>query len=182
MDCVLLGPSDRSVLWRHGKISKAEYHSFVQEYANFIAKNFDNLIIAPDDGVYTDVALKFQEITNRKAIAYYPDKDKFYGIEHIKKNLKKFDSRPINGDWYKLNADLAKQGDVVICLGFTPGVMIEISYIKYHQKWANKKISVFVDERAIGSRLPESVTEEIKDFHYVKNSGDIKLTAYRPCV
>lgn len=57
MNAVILGVSDRSLLWRHGKIQKDEYETLVHDYARFLAKRFDNVIVTPDDGVYTDIAL-----------------------------------------------------------------------------------------------------------------------------
>jgi len=109
MDAVLIGVSDRSSLWRHGKLNEKDYEKFVKDYASFLSKHFENVIVTPDDGVYTDIALEFGKLKNKKPIAYYPDKDNYYGIEHIKKNFEKYELKPIDGDWYKLNADLTKQ-------------------------------------------------------------------------
>ncbi|MBD3319396.1 hypothetical protein GF342_05825 [Candidatus Woesearchaeota archaeon] len=91
MDCVLIGVSDRSALWRHGNIPETAYTSFVKQYATFLAEKFDNIIVTPDDGVYTDIAEAFGQIKGTKPIAYYPDKDTYYGIDHIKGNFDKYD-------------------------------------------------------------------------------------------
>ena len=177
MDAVILGVSDRSSLWRHGKLNEKDYKKFVKDYASFLSKHFENLIVTPDDGVYTDIALEFGRIKNKKPIAYYPDKDSYYGIEHIKKNFEKYELKPIDGDWYKLNADLTKQSLIVISVGFSPGVLIEGSYIKYHQKYGKFKnpklqnIHWFIDSRAIESKLPKSFEEQIKNIFYF-NSFD----------
>lgn len=166
-NAVIIGVSDRSCLWRFGKIKEESYQNFVNDYALFLSERFDNLIVTPDDGVYTDIALKFGEIKGKKPIAYYPDQDKFYGIEHIKQNFSKYELRKIDGDWYKLNAELTKQADIVICLGFSPGVLIEGCFIKYHQKYAGRKeIKWLIDERCIDVRLPGAVEEQIKNLHY----------------
>lgn len=180
MDCVLIGVSDRSVLWRFGKVKESSYSSFVNEYASFLAENFSNVIVTPDDGVYSDIALKFGELKGKKPIAYYPDKDTYYGIKHIEQNFPKYELRPINGDWYKLNADLTKQALVVISLGFSPGVLIEGSFIKYHQKYGDfkdpklKNIHWFIDERCIESRLPKIFEEQISNIFYFKSLAGLK--------
>jgi len=44
--------------------------------------------VTPDDGVYTDIAIEFGKIKNKKPIAFYPNKDIFYGYEHLKPNFK----------------------------------------------------------------------------------------------
>lgn len=179
MDCVLLGVSDRSALWRFGKIKESEYPDLIKEYASFLAENFDNVIVTPDDGVYTDIALKFGKIKGKKPIAYYPDKDTFYGINHIKSNFSKYDLRPVGGDWYKLNADLTKQALVVISLGFSPGVLIEGSFIKYHQKYGAfkdtklKNIHWFIDLRCIEHKLPMVFEEQINNIFYFNNLPEL---------
>lgn len=186
MNCVLIGVSDRSSLWRFGKIKESEYSSFVAEYAHFLASNFDNVIVTPDDGVYSDIALAFGKLKKKKPIAYYPDKDTYYGIKHIEQNFQKYDLRPIDGDWYKLNADLTKQALVVISLGFSPGVLIEGSFIKYHQKYGGfkypklKNIHWFIDERCVEQRLPKAFEEQINNLFYFFSLEDLgKLLAQR---
>lgn len=177
MDCVLIGVSDRSLLWRQGKIKESKYLQFVEKYAKFLKKHFDNVIVTPDDGVYTDIALKFGELKGKKAIAYYPDKDNYYGIEHIKQNFEKYDLRPIDGDWYKLNAELTKQALCIICLGFSPGVLIEGAFLKYHQKYGKEpklnNIHWLIDKRCIKQKLPESFHEQIKNIYYYKNLKEL---------
>lgn len=178
MDAVIIGASDRSSLWRHGKVK--DYERFVQDYAQFLSKRFDNLIVTPDDGVYTDIALEFGKIKGKKPIGYYPDKDTFYGIDHIKKNFPNYELRPIDGDWYKLNADLTKQSHIVICLGFTPGAMIEGAFIKYHQKYGSykdptlKNIHWLIDERCIEDRLPKSFEEQISNIFYYNDLKELE--------
>ncbi len=173
MDVVLIGVSDRSLLWKDGKLKEKDYESFVEEYARYLAKNFENVIVTPDDGVYTDIAVRFGELKGRKAIAYYPDQDKFYGYEHLKPNFPKFDVRPIGGDWYKLNAELTKQANAVISIGFSPGVLIEGGFIKYHQKYAKKDIRWFIDERCISQRLPKSFHDQIRDIQYFSSLEEL---------
>jgi len=110
----------------------------------------------------------------------YPDKDIYYGIEHIRQNFPKYELRPIDGDWYKLNADLTKQALAVICIGFSPGVLIEGAFIKYHQKYGGfknpklKNIHWFIDERCIDRKLPKSFEEQISNLFYYKNLKQLK--------
>lgn len=172
MNVVLIGVSDRTLLQRDGKIKEDEYEKFVNNYAEFLSKKFNNVIVTPDDGVYTDIAKAFGKIKGKKPIAYYPDKDEYYGYKHLEKNFQDYEIKPIEGDWYKLNADLTKQAQVIICLGFSPGSLIELAFIKYHQKYGKYKnpnlenISLLIDERCISSRLPLAFEEQIKNIHY----------------
>ena len=172
MNAVLIGSSDRSSLWRYGQIKKEEYEQFVREYAKFLSERFDNLIVTPDDGVYTDIALEYGKIMNKKPIAFYPDKDTQYGIDNLRKNFALYEVKAIDGDWYRLNAELTKQSLTVIVLGFTPSSLIELGFIKYHQKYGGlkdpelKKIHVFIDERCITEKLPKTFEEQIDNIFY----------------
>ncbi len=179
MQAVLIGVSDRTALWRHGKLKEEEYGKFIHAYARFTADHFDNIIVTPDDGVYTDIALEFGRLKNVKPIAYYPDRDAFYGIRHIEPNFPSYEIRPIGGDWYTLNADLTKQALVVICLGFSPGVLIELAFIKYHQTYGGRKdprlksIHCFIDERCIKERLPGTFHEQIQNLYYYSSLEEL---------
>ena len=149
------------------------------DYATLLRDHFDNVIVSPDDGVYTDIALEFGRVTNKRPIAFYPDKDTYYGIDHIKHNFPKYDLRPIDGDWYKLNADLTKQAPLTICVGVSPGVLIEVSYIKYHQKYGGYKdpslrdLRLLIDERSIERRLPSILEEQIQNLNYFRGFDEL---------
>lgn len=172
MKAVILGVSDRSILWRYGRLKKEEYQNFVDSYSDALSGMFDNVIVTPDDGVYTDIAKEFGRKTGKKPIAYYPDKDERFGYGHL--DLKNFEAKKINGDWYKLNAELVTKAGVVICTGISPGSMIELSYIKYHQKHNNQKIKLFVDLRCIEKPLPPSFEEQIDNLTYFENFDELK--------
>lgn len=180
MDCVIIGPSDRSVLWRHGKLSGEEYEGFVNGYGRFLSQRIRNVIVTPDDGVYTDVAQSFGRLAGRRPVAFYPDDDTQYGIAHIEPNLALYEARAIGGDWYTLDAEITRKAPLVICLGFAPGSMIELSFIQYHQRFAARKdsklanITLAIDERTIEQRLPRSFHEKIAHIHYFSTEAELE--------
>lgn len=179
MKAVIIGASDKSLLWRKGQVKKSEYKDFVRSYAEFLAEHFEDVIVTPDDGVYGDIARKFGELKGKKPVAFYPDQDENFGFEHLKKNFRYYEMRPIGGDWYKLNAELVTKAPVVICLGFSPGSMIELAYIKYHQKYGKKNIHLYIDERCIEGRLPKSFSEQINNLHYHSSLQGLKRALKR---
>src|SRR3989344_5404027 len=75
---------------------------------------------------------------------------------------------------------LTKQAIITICLGFSPGVLIELAFIKYHQQYGGRKdqslkdIHCFIDERCIKDRLPETFHEQIKNVFYYKSLNELK--------
>lgn len=175
MKAVLIGVSDKSILWRHGKLKKEEYTQFVGNYVKILSGYVDELIITPDDGVYLDIAREFGTHQGKTVTGFIPDKDTQYGHDHLEKNSENIIIKPINGDWYTLNAELTKQANVVICLGFSPGSLIELSYVKYHQKYGGcTDIHVLIDDRCINERLPASFTEQIKHIHYFSSFEELQ--------
>ncbi len=184
MQCTIIGVSDSSVLWRFGKIKESDYKKFVQEYAEFLSKHFTDVIITPSDGVYSDIGVEFGKISKKKPLAYYPDKDAFYGLKYFGKNLSQFDLKPIGGDVYTLDGSFITLSNCVICLGITPGVMIEISFMKYHQKYGSlkdpklKNIHLFIDERCIEAKLPKIFHEQIENIYYYKSLAELEKLIY----
>lgn len=180
MNVVIIGVSDRSILWRHGSIPEADYDAYVQQAAQALADNFENAIVTPSDGVYTDIALAVGKIKETKPIAYYPDQDTYYGYDELKPNFDKYDLKPIGGDWYKLDADITKQARTVVCFGFSPGALIELSFIKYHQKYGGykdaslKDIRLLIDMRCIDTPLPASVQEQINNIEYFSSFDELR--------
>lgn len=171
MEAVIIGVSDRSLLALKGE----EVKELIKEYAHFLNNHNLTPIITPNDGIYTDIADEYQKISDKKAIAYFPDKDTTYGYDHLKESMKKYDSKPIHGDWYKLNAELTLQADVTLCLGFSPGTLIELSYMKYHQKFLNKKSFLFIDARCSKEKLPESFHEQINNTYYFNSINELEI-------
>lgn len=173
MDAVIIGVSDKSILWRHGSLEKEQYENLVQDYAGLLSNYFDNLILTPDEGVYSDIAKAFGKIKGEKPIAFIPDKDEKFGTKHLQ-YYEGFEIRGIDGDWYKLNAELVTKGNVVICIGFSPGSLIELGYIKYQQKFQGKDIKLFVDKRFIEKPLPKSFEEQIKNLFYFNDLSELE--------
>lgn len=160
MDVVIVGPSDRSILWRHGQLEEAAYKEFVNGVAGVLAKHVDRVIITLDIGVYRDVAERFHQHMGRAVIAYRPAEDAF-GTEE--QHDKRFEMRTM-ADWYQLNAELVLAGDLVLCLGFSPGSLIEIAYLKYHAKYRNEPRKLLIDSRCIPAQLPS--LEELQPIYY----------------
>ena len=70
MNIVIVGASDRSVLWKYGSLKEEDYPKFLEEYAKVLAKHFDKGIVTPDDGIYTDIALALGKEKGTKPIGY----------------------------------------------------------------------------------------------------------------
>jgi|GEM_PF-998514 len=177
---VIIGASDRSVIWRYGIIPAEEYPQFVKDYAAILAPHFERAIVTPDDGTYADIAMALAEeraklhpsVPLLKPIGFAPLRDTLYGVKHLEHNFPRYEI--VNGGtWYDVNAELTAKALTVLCVGYAPGVMIELGYIKYHQKYgsrmidANRKdIRILIDRRTISGPLHSEVAEGLENVQY----------------
>lgn len=65
------------------------------------------------------------------------------------------------GGWTVLNTCLSLKSELIIGLGLSPGTIVEIAYTKYHKKYLNKNVRIFLDKRTISKRLNPEIEEEI---------------------
>jgi hypothetical protein len=172
MRCVLLGPSDISKIARFGKIKDTQ--SYIKEMGKLLARYIEELIITPDYGIYLEIAKAYKKAGGKKLIGMFPEDERF-GTKQLKENFKFCDeTRSIKGDWYKLGAEITIQGEIVICTGYSPGVMIELSYLKYMQKYLKKGDKILIDSRTISNRLFPEIEEEIKNIKYFSSNEELE--------
>ncbi|MGM5488959.1 MAG: hypothetical protein ACQESG_08520, partial [Nanobdellota archaeon] len=71
------------------------------------------------------------------------------------------------------------QAPFTLCVGVSPGVLIEVSYIKYHQKYGGYKdpslrdLRLLIDERSIERRLPSILEEQIQNLNYFASFDEL---------
>ncbi len=172
---VLLGPDDETKLFNGtSKFNEKSIKAFYDEYARFIAENFSDLMIVPADGPLLEIAKLYERYKHKKAIGFYPDKDVKYGYSWLEKNFDYVQPKPIGGNWRDLNAELTMQADVVICLGYSGGVMIELGFTKYNQRFHNKPKLIIIDLRTAESKLMPGFASDLKNLHYVNSFEEIK--------
>lgn len=167
MNCVILGPSKIEKISKFGRINNVE--AYINEAAKFFADNFDEVIIVPDDGLTLSVAKKYKEYNNKaKITGFIPDKAA--GGKSLELNFQYCDEiKDIGGGWFNLNTQLTRQADLVFCLGFSVGVLIELCSIKYNQEYLNLDTKVFIDSRCISNKLMPEVESEVKDLVYFED-------------
>jgi len=166
-NCVILGPSKIQKIQKYGHIKNLT--QYIKEVAQFFAKNYDAILIIPDNGIFLEVAKEFKKNNkSKKVIGYIPGKTK--GEKNIKKYYKYFDEiKDINGGWFNLNTELTRKSNHVFCLGYSAGVMIELCSIKYNQMYLNLNTKIFIDHRCISQKLPKEVEVDLKNLYYFKN-------------
>lgn len=168
MRAVLLGPSDVSKAWRYGKVGKDGLERHICRMGAALARCFEGVAVIPDDGMPLEVGKAYTRHSGRKPIGLYPDGD----ISRLEPNFCHVEPVHMEGSWPDLNYSLTRQANPIICLGYSPGVMAEIGFIKYHQKNGKKEgswmadLHLLVDLAGCGSRLPPYMGEELDNVFY----------------
>lgn len=177
MEAVVLGPSDVSKVWRHGSVRKEGFRKYIDSMGQALAQCFDGLVIIPDDGVPLEAGKAYTRHSGKKPVGVFPDRD----TDNLEPNFRYVEPVHLAGSWADLNYSLTSQGNPVVCLGYSPGVLVEIGFLKYNQKrgvregsWL-KDIHLFVDEMASGGRLPPQMDEELKNVFYFDGPEKLEM-------
>jgi len=158
LSALLIGPTDKTKIFRHGKISKDEYSDYRDKIASVLAEHISNLGIIPDEGMPLDFAKSYKNFGGKKVVGYIPKG----GCESLNCFYKFCDNiEEIDGGWTVLNTCLSLKHNIMIGFGLSPGTIVEIAYTKYHNKYLNRRIPIFLDRNLIESRLNPEIEEEL---------------------
>jgi hypothetical protein len=171
--CTIIGPSDKTKLWRFGKIKRNNYKRWQKSLVNILSQYFDELYFIPDRGVYVDFCQTFKNITGKKIIAFIPLPEEKI-VQRAKKLADKIRQIPGGKGWSYLNTHVIGQSKFALCLGYSPGSILEICSIKYLNQYQRKNIILLIDERCISQKLPKELIDEINDVFYFSNTSQLK--------
>ena len=164
---VVLGPSNRSVVQDY---IGDNYNAWLKELAETTLGLFSELIFMPDDGVYVDFALAFQE-AGGKITAIIPSEDESF-IKMAQRYTKHYMTLPNATGWSYLNTHLVGLGTDAICLGYSAGSILEIASIKYIEKYNQQLINLYVDTRVCSAKLPIELERELSNVKYFKTAEE----------
>jgi len=172
MNCVILGPTDKSKITRYAHIDDID--KYISEAAIFFAECFDEVLIVPDEGLPFRVAMEYKKRNTKGIITgYLPDKTS------SGKDISNFSAQcdrtlGIGGGWHNLNTELTRKSEVVFILGFSAGVFIELCSIKYNQKYLNLDTKIYIDKRCISGKIVGEVAEDINNLSYFNDFNEAK--------
>lgn len=162
LGCLLAGPTDKTKLFRFGGIARVNYQSYLSQMGLSLGKNLDWVDIIPDQGVPLDLARAYRA-KGGYVIGHVPQ-GKCASLEPYFGECDKIEEH--NGGWSSLNTCLSLKSDLVVVTGLSPGTFVEISYTKYHRLYLGRDIPVLVDTRAISSRLPLELEDELNVYYF----------------
>jgi len=157
----VLGTGDMTKIPRYCDVSEEELKKIITKVAEMIAKKEHELVIIPDRGIPLEIAKMYKEHGGKKLLGFVPTKDKRYGIKHIEPNLHLLDEQIEVDSWYDADGEIAAAGDVCIVIGISPGIMREITVLKYHYRYLKSKTRLVWFRNTISSPIAKEIEEEI---------------------
>lgn len=169
MKVSVLGAGERSKILKYADLSEPELDSLIEETGRLLARMGAELVILPARGVPYEVAKAYKKAGGEKVTGLVPRSDKKYGMEHIKGYLSIADEEVNVGSWYDLNGEIASYGDAAVCIGLSPGALLDICFMKYHKKYLGSKTLLVVFRNTVSQRLPMEVGEDLGRVVYVSS-------------
>ena len=118
-----------------------------------------DIVITPDKGSVSEfVGKEYLGAGGKKVFSVLPLDDKEFGYEWVNTEL----GESINcGTWRNQPEKLNEETDVLVCLGYSAGGLIEMAYTK----WFKKK-PVYIINELISGELPEEIKLDLRYISY----------------
>lgn len=173
MKVVILGTGDLTKIPRFTNISEEELKQLIVALGKLIAKKGHEIVIIPDRGIPVEIAKVYKENGGKKVYGIVPTKDKKYGTRHIQPYIHLIDEKIKVDSWYDADGEIAASGDVAIVVGMSPGIMREITVLKYHYRYLKSKTKLVWFRNTISSPIPKEIEEEIP-IDYIDSIEDLE--------
>ncbi len=167
---VVIGPSDKTKPSRYGSIS--DYEKWIAETVTVLRKHFQRVYFIPDKGTYVDLAVAFAG-KDHEIIAVIPEKSDEY-IQWAERYTSNYQVVEGGEGWTFLNSHIIGMADKVICLGYSAGSVLEMCSAKYMAIYNKRTIKIYIDNRAISTKLPAELHEESIHISYYKDSNELE--------
>jgi hypothetical protein len=166
LSALLIGPTDKTKIFRFGSIRKEDYEPFREGVGKVLAANLSTVYLIPDEGVPLDIVKSYKKFGGRVVVGALPKG----GCDVLERYFQFCDrTEEVDGGWTVLNTCLSLRTGLMISFGLSPGTLVEIAYSKYHKKYLGKNIPVLLDERTISRRLNPEIEDEV-DLRYFNSA------------
>ena len=169
LSALIIGPTDKTKIFRFGKIVRQDYEQYKKELGKVLAANLSSVYLIPDEGIPLDFARAYKQSGGLEVVGALPKG----GCDILEKYFQFCDrTEEIDGGWSVLNTCLSLKTGLMIGFGLSPGTLVEIAYSKYHKKYLGRDIPVLLDERTISRKLNPEVEDEV-DLRYFSSSAEL---------
>tara|TARA_Y100000310_G_scaffold85798_1_gene82625 strand:- start:10688 stop:11158 length:471 start_codon:yes stop_codon:yes gene_type:complete len=130
--------------------SKLREKQKISKIVKIIAESGHEVVLVPDKGSSSEYfALEYEKAGGKKVYSVLPLDDKEFGYDWVNTGL----GEKINcGDWRNQPEKLNEETDILVCIGYSVGGMIEIGYTK----WFKPK-PVYIIKELISSEFPKEI-------------------------
>ena len=173
MKLSIIGSSSKDTILKNSKISQEDLNALISQLGTYAASLAAELIIVPDEGIPFEIAKAYKEAGGHKVTGIVPLLDKKFGVEHIREFIGILDETVDVKTWYEADGEIASFGDLCICIGLSPGSLVEICMMKYHAKFLDKKIPLIIFENTFSGKLPEEIKEQLYELTYVQRMDEL---------
>jgi hypothetical protein len=146
----IIGPSKLSYV----EEVNPKAQELITKIAKLIADLKHEIILTPDKASTSEFfAQKYSENNGKKVSEVLPLDDKEFGLDWVNKDL----GEHINcNTWRNQPEKLNEETDILLCIGYSVGGLIEIAY----SKWFNKK-QVLIIKELITTELPKDSVRDL---------------------
>ena len=139
--------------------SKVKDKEKIKEIAQIIAELGHEIIITADKGSSSELfALEYKNSNGKKVFHIVPLDDKEFGYDYLNLDLGKH----INcGTWRNQPEKFNEETNVLVCIGYSVGVLAEIAY----SKWFKPK-RVYIIKELVSKELPKDSVRDL-DLVYI---------------
>ena len=164
MRIAIIGPSHIPRFLSLMRFRKETYLARINETATQVAKAGHDIVIVPHKKSVSEAfAATYSLYDGKKVVGIMPLEDLKWGFDFLNQEIC---DRIINcKTWYNVSKTLVENSDALLCLGFTPGSIIEIC----ETKWYRRKKAIIVED-FVSQRLPKEVTEKL-NVRYVRHDS-----------
>ena len=168
LSALLIGPTDKTKIFRFGKIDRESYEQYKEEVGKVLAANLSTVYLIPDEGIPLDFAKSYKQFGGGEVVGALPK-----GGCDVLENYFQFCDRTeeVDGGWTVLNTCLSLRSRLMIGFGLSPGTLVEIAYSKYHKRYLGRNIPILLDERTISGRLNPEIEEEVDLIYFNSAEG-----------
>ena len=163
MKISVVGVGDLTKISRYTPLKEKEVEILISDIAKLIAKKGHEIVIIPDRGIPIELAKIYKKNNGKTVYGVIPTKDKDYGVERWKPYHEFIDKKIEFDSWYDVDGKIASQGEICVCIGISPGVMRDITVLKYQWKYLNCKTKLIIFRNTISQPLMPEIEEEFKE-------------------
>ncbi|MFC2135612.1 hypothetical protein ACFLTH_13440 [Bacteroidota bacterium] len=165
----VLGPTRINEFCQTLDVQKAEYIYFLEKVAEHLASTKHEIVIMPaHDTSQGVIASAYKDFKGVKVIGLIPEDDTEWGLLNIDPHVA--DENINCGNWRNQPEKLCEESDVFLCVGLSPGSMIELCYSKWFKV---KKVYVMTD--FMSQKLPPEVEKDLSVEYITINELDEKI-------